>query len=142
MREPVFISVRPDGRTVRYRKVGRRWEPTRSNPIEVEAKITGTDLLLIAGGVVTLGVVGYFIWAAQANAAANASATVEGTDETTTDPFTSQQGQFVNASGQSLGPVANTSGIDFSQLQPVTPTAPALSPLLSRGQPPPLPTGF
>jgi len=135
MSAPVFISVRPGGRTIRYTKVGRRWVPTRDNPIEV----TGTDLLLLAGGVVALGVVGYFLWVtiqdAQAATAAGEGSAPEG--------VTSQQGQFVNVNGQPLGSGASTSGIDPSQLQPVTPTTPSpLSPLLSRGAPPPLPAGF
>jgi hypothetical protein len=136
MKEPVFISVRPGGRTVRYEKIGRRWEVMRSNPIEV----TGMDLLLIAGGVVALGVVGYFIWTATQNLQPTVNASGgEGNAPEATD---SSQGQFINVNGQPLGPSASTSGIDFSQLQPVAPTAPALSPLLSRGPPPPLPAGF
>ena len=141
MKEPVFISVRPGGRTVRYTKVGRRWVPTRENPIEVDAKITGTDLLLIAGGVAALGVVGYFLWVTmQDAAAAEGDGTAVGGNENV--GANSSQGQFVNVS-QPLGSAANTVGLYESQL-PVTPSGYPLNPLplIGKGPPPPLPGGL
>ena len=49
-----FISVRPGGRTVRYRKVGRRWE---RNPLPLG--LSPVEIGLIAAGV---GVAGYLAY--------------------------------------------------------------------------------
>jgi len=77
MTSPVFISVRPGGRAVRYRKVSGRW---RKNPIQV----TGTDLLLVAGGAAFIGLVGYWIWSSAQDSAAADGSTIGGNENPST----------------------------------------------------------
>jgi hypothetical protein len=110
---PSFISVRPGGHTVRYTKVGRRWVPTRENPIEVDAKITGTDLLLIAGGVAAIGLVGYLIWVSQTDAAA-AETPVSATGS-------GDQGTILGSGGSStpIGGAASYSYEEIPNTQPI-----------------------
>jgi hypothetical protein len=110
------------------------------NPIEVDAKITGTDLLLIAGGVVALGLVGYLIWAAQVDAAAAETGGVASPEANT-----SEQGQFVNTGNAPLGPASSTGGLDPALLTPLSPpsTYPLQPlPVLGKSGPPPIPGSY
>lgn len=119
MRSPVFISVRPDGRTVEYTKTRGRWE--RANPIEVDAKITGTDLLLIAGGVAAFGLVGYLLWVSMQDAQA-AAGDGGGTVGAGTPAGGNVNAPTVLGSGGSLTPLGGASGASYGvdpNVQPI-----------------------
>jgi hypothetical protein len=99
-RPQTFISVRPGGRTVRYRKVGRRWE---RNPLPLG--LTPLELGLIVAGVGAAGYVAYLLLSASQAPSSPPVSVAAGEPGTVTPP--TWTGAFLGA-GYFWGDQSNT----------------------------------